>query len=92
MNVKTTTTANSVVPPSAAPEGERLAIVGEERVTAPAAGALAELSRLARARDDSDRVVCGAGVGRSEVDAREPRWGRVRRSSQSAALVLVIFG
>lgn len=48
----------SLPPASTTPECKRLAIVGHEAVSAPAADALAELGRLGGTSDDGSRFVC----------------------------------
>lgn len=59
-------------PPSGAPAGERLAVVGEEGVTAPAARSLPELGRLPGPSHDQRRLVRAAGIARPEVNAGGP--------------------
>ena len=48
----------SFSPASTTPEGKRLAIVGHEAVSAPAADALAEPGRLGGTSDDGSRFIC----------------------------------
>lgn len=48
----------SFSPASTTPECKRLAIVGQEAVSAPATDALAELGRLGGTSDDISRFVC----------------------------------